>query len=135
MNKQAVTDTLKQFIRFGLVGGSGVVVNLVVAYLMTQLNGGVSNDNRVVFELPGPYALRYTVLVWIVAFMIANLELPAEPQLDLPPRQRPDAEIGGPSSGRSSPSAAWPPCWGADQDRPDKPDVPGLPARPAVQRP
>ncbi len=73
MNKQAVTDTLKQFIRFGLVGGSGVVVNLVVAYLMTQLNGGVSNDNRVVFELPGPYALRYTVLVWIVAFMIANL--------------------------------------------------------------
>lgn len=73
MNKQTVTDTMKQFIRFGMVGGSGVLVNLVVTYLMTQLNGGVSNDNRVIFELPGPYAFRFTVLVWIVAFMVANV--------------------------------------------------------------
>lgn len=65
--------TLLEFIRFGIVGGSGVVVNLVVAYIMTQLNGGVSNDNRIVFDLPGPYAFRWTLLVWIVGFLVANL--------------------------------------------------------------
>lgn len=62
-----------EFVKFGLVGGSGVAVNLVVAYVMTQLNGGVANDNRVLFELPGKFAFRFTLLVWIVAFMVANL--------------------------------------------------------------
>ena len=56
-----------------MVGGSGVVVNLVVAYIMTQLNGGVGNDNRVLFQLPGPWAFRWTLLVWIVGFLVANL--------------------------------------------------------------
>lgn len=66
-------STLLEFVRFGVVGGSGVLVNLIVTYLMTQINGGVQNDNRVIFELPGDYAFRFTVLVWIVAFLIANL--------------------------------------------------------------
>lgn len=65
--------TLRQFIRFGMVGGSGLVVNMVITYLMTQLHGGVSHDNDVVVGLPGDYAFRFTILVWIVAFMIANL--------------------------------------------------------------
>lgn len=70
---QRLQRTLVQFIKFGIVGGSGLVVNLAIAYLMTQLNGGVGNDNRVVFQLPGPFSFRFTVLVWIVAFLIANL--------------------------------------------------------------
>ena len=65
--------TFAEFIRFGMVGGSGVVVNLVVAYIMTQLNGGVGNDNRILFQLPGPWAFRWTLLVWIVGFLVANL--------------------------------------------------------------
>lgn len=65
--------TLHEFIKFGFVGGSGVLVNLVVAYIMTQLNGGVANDNRVLFELPGPFAFRFTLLVWIMGFLIANV--------------------------------------------------------------
>ena len=64
---------IREFIRFGIVGGSGVVVNLIVTYVMTQLNGGVANDNRVVMHLFGQYHLRFTVLVWMVAFLIANL--------------------------------------------------------------
>jgi len=68
-----LTATVRQLVRFGVVGGSGVLVNLVVTYVMTQLNGGVSNDNRIVLELPGPYALRYTALVWIGGFLVANL--------------------------------------------------------------
>ncbi|WIY81543.1 GtrA family protein [Propionimicrobium sp. PCR01-08-3] len=65
--------TLIQFIKFGIVGGSGVVVNLIIAYVMTQLNGGVGNDNNVIFQLPGRFAFRFTILVWIVAFLVANL--------------------------------------------------------------
>lgn len=68
-----IAGVLLEFIRFGIVGGSGVVVNLVVTYLMTQLNGGVSNDNRILIPLPAGFAFRFTVLVWIVAFLIANL--------------------------------------------------------------
>lgn len=65
---------MAEFVKFGIVGGSGVVVNLVVAFVMTQLNGGVGNDNRVLFGLPGgTFAVRFTLLVWIVAFMVANL--------------------------------------------------------------
>lgn len=70
---RTVSSMLLEFIRFGVVGGSGVLVNLVVTYLMTQLNGGVQNDNRVIFQLPGRFAFRFTVLVWIVAFLVANL--------------------------------------------------------------
>ncbi len=71
--REGLLGLLAQFIKFGLVGGSGVIVNLIVTYIMTQLNGGVANDNNVIFQLPGRYALRFTVLVWIVAFLVANL--------------------------------------------------------------
>ncbi|WP_203566755.1 GtrA family protein [Aestuariimicrobium ganziense] len=64
--------TLGQFVRFGLVGGSGVLVNMVVAVIMTKLNGGTRNDNRVLFWITSEHAFRYTVLVWIVAFVVAN---------------------------------------------------------------
>lgn len=73
MSRQGLVATLRQFVRFGIVGGSGVLVNLLVAYVMTQLNGGVANYNRVLFQLPGPYAFRFTLLVWIVGFLVANL--------------------------------------------------------------
>lgn len=73
VNRRDWGRLVKEFIKFGLVGGSGVLVNLLVTYVMTQLNGGVGNDNRVLFELPDPYSFRFTVLVWIVAFMLANL--------------------------------------------------------------
>lgn len=65
--------TIRQFIKFGLVGGSGLVINLIITYVMTQLHGGVAHDNDVVLELPGEFAFRFTILVWIVAFMIANV--------------------------------------------------------------
>lgn len=73
VNHERWAELVKQFIKFGIVGGSGVLVNLVVTYVMTQLNGGTTNDNRVVMQLPGRFALRYTVVVWIVAFFVANL--------------------------------------------------------------
>lgn len=65
---------LKQFIQFGLVGGAGVVVNMAVTFGMNLANGGPINAQRVLISFPGtPYNLRFTVMVWIVAFLVANL--------------------------------------------------------------
>ena len=73
MTRNDFVDTIKQLVRFGIVGGSGIIINLIVTYVMTQMNGGVANDNRVIVSLPGRWNFRFTLLIWIVAFMIANL--------------------------------------------------------------
>jgi len=66
--------TVRQFVKFGLVGGTGVIVNLIVAIIMNKLHGGTANAQSIVWHLPGSrYSVRFTVLVWIVGFMVANL--------------------------------------------------------------
>lgn len=66
--------TLWQFVRFGLVGGSGIIVNMVVAIIMNKLNGGTKNAQEILFGIAGtPFNFRFTSLVWIVAFLVANL--------------------------------------------------------------
>jgi putative flippase GtrA len=66
--------TLWQFARFGIVGGSGIVVNMVIAIIMNKLNGGTRNAQAVLFGVVGtPYNFRFTSLVWIVAFFVANV--------------------------------------------------------------
>ncbi|MFC6357686.1 GtrA family protein [Luteococcus peritonei] len=64
---------LRQFVKFGIVGGSGVVVNMVVAFIMTKLHGGTSRDNAPLWYITKQHAFRYTHLVWIGAFLVANL--------------------------------------------------------------
>lgn len=63
---------LRQFLKFGIVGGSGVVVNMVVAVVMTKLHGGSTHDNDPLWYLTGRHAVRYTHLVWIGGFVVAN---------------------------------------------------------------
>lgn len=63
---------MRQFVKFGMVGGSGVVVNMVVAVIMTKLHGGTSHDNDPIWYVTGRHALRYTHVVWIGAFIVAN---------------------------------------------------------------
>ena len=64
----------RQFVKFGLVGGAGVVVNMLVAIVMNKLNGGTINAQNILFGIPGtPFNFRFTILVWIVAFLVANL--------------------------------------------------------------
>lgn len=63
---------LRQFIKFGMVGGSGVVVNMVVAVIMTKLHGGTAHDNDPLVFLTERHALRFTHVVWIGAFGVAN---------------------------------------------------------------
>lgn len=63
-----------QFVKFGLVGGGGVVVNMLVAVAMNKANGGTVNAQRVLWDIPGSeFSLRFTSVVWIVAFLVANL--------------------------------------------------------------
>ena len=64
----------RQFLKFGAVGGAGVVVNMVVAIIMNKANGGTINAQNILFTIPGtPFNFRFTTLVWIVAFLVANL--------------------------------------------------------------
>ncbi|MBB1510843.1 GtrA family protein [Tessaracoccus sp. MC1756] len=66
--------SLGQFLKFGIVGGSGVLVNMVVAVVMNRLNGGSQNAQDIVWSIPASeFNLRFTAVVWIVAFLVANL--------------------------------------------------------------
>lgn len=65
---------IRQFLAFGIVGGSGVLVNMTVTVIMHKLHGGTANGRDPLFQLvPTPYYARYLHLVWIVAFLVANL--------------------------------------------------------------
>ena len=63
---------VSQFVKFGLIGASGVLVNMAVALVMNELNGGAANARQVVWALPGSWAIRYSYLVFAVAFVVAN---------------------------------------------------------------
>ena len=59
---------------FGIVGGSGMVVNMIVTVLMNKANGGTQNAQDILFPLGGTeFNFRFTTLVWIVAFLVANV--------------------------------------------------------------
>jgi putative flippase GtrA len=65
---------VRQFLQFGLVGGAGVVVNMLVAIAMNKLNGGTVNAQNILFAIPAtPFNFRFTSLVWIVGFLVANV--------------------------------------------------------------
>ena len=67
-------NTIRQLFKFGIVGGSGVIVNMVVAVVMNKLNGGSANAQDVLFGFGNTqFNFRFSMLVWIVAFLIANL--------------------------------------------------------------
>lgn len=66
--------SMAQFIRFGLVGASGVVVNMVVLVIMNRLHGGSVNAQNVLWSIPGTqYNVRFTNIAWIVPFLVANV--------------------------------------------------------------
>ena len=67
-------NSLRQLVKFGMVGGSGVIVNLIVMVLMNKANGGSVNAQNVVWSIPGTeFNVRFTAIVWIVAFLVANV--------------------------------------------------------------
>ena len=66
--------TLRELIKFGIVGGSGFVVNILVAIVLNKMHGGTAHAQDVLFNLFGTrWNFRFTSLVWIVAFLVANV--------------------------------------------------------------
>lgn len=65
---------MRQFLIFGIVGGSGVIVNLAVGIMLHRANGGTINAGDPLFTLPGTdMAFRYRNFVWVASFLVANL--------------------------------------------------------------
>jgi len=64
---------LVQFVKFGIVGVSGIVVNMLVAFLMNQLHGGAANARAPIWTTPlDNWSIRYSYIVYAVAFVVAN---------------------------------------------------------------
>ena len=62
-----------EFLKFGIVGGSGFVVNIVVAIIMNKLNGGTEHAQDILFNLAGTrWNFRFTSLVWLVGFVAVS---------------------------------------------------------------
>ncbi|MCL1840755.1 MAG: GtrA family protein [Propionibacteriaceae bacterium] len=62
-----------QFVKFAIVGASGVVVNMLVAFIMNKAHGGAAFAREAVWTWPGSdVALRYSYVVYVVAFLVAN---------------------------------------------------------------
>jgi len=63
-----------QFVKFAIVGASGVVVNMFVAFVLNKAHGGAQYAREPVWSLPGDdLAVRFSYVVYVVAFLIANL--------------------------------------------------------------
>ncbi len=71
---QRYRHVLRQFIKFGLVGGAGVAVNMTATVVLNKLHGGTKHAQDILFPIPATdFNFRYTSLVWICAFLVANL--------------------------------------------------------------
>ncbi|HBX82835.1 MAG: GtrA family protein [Propionibacteriaceae bacterium] len=68
-------NSLRQFIKFGLIGGSGIVVNLVVVALCNNLAIHLfdSHEYDAFLRFPGTnLAIRNYIVYAIIAFLVAN---------------------------------------------------------------
>lgn len=66
---------IRQFIQFGLVGGSGVLVNLVVAALSKKIAGwvaGISEHDAFLNLFGSAYHIRWFNVFLTIAFIVAN---------------------------------------------------------------
>lgn len=71
-----IADNMGQFLKFGMVGGSGTVVNMVAMYIITKLLGATMgvHEEDVVFPLFGTdFNVRWYNLITMLAFLIANM--------------------------------------------------------------
>ncbi|HMT51086.1 MAG TPA: GtrA family protein, partial [Dietzia sp.] len=46
-------NSARQFVMFGIVGGSGMIVNMIVTVLMNKANGGTQNAQEILFPIGG----------------------------------------------------------------------------------
>jgi len=69
--------SLGQLLRFSIVGASGVLVNLIVAFAAKKISLGIWSDvsvGDVLFPIPGtPYNVRWYMVFSMIAFVVANV--------------------------------------------------------------
>jgi putative flippase GtrA len=68
--------SLRQFVQFGIIGGGGVVVNMVVVAICAQIGTHVLHvhDYNPAFPIPGTsFNVRYYLVYALVAFIGANV--------------------------------------------------------------
>lgn len=66
---------LSQFIKFGIVGGSGTAVNLAIAALSKKIagwNGGIHEDDIFLNLLGTEFNIRWYHVFLTIAFLVAN---------------------------------------------------------------
>lgn len=76
LDRASLWRNLRQFVQFGLVGGSGVIVNMIVVIACNQvaIHAFNSHEYDAFLRIPGTdLGLRNYLLYVIVAFFIANL--------------------------------------------------------------
>lgn len=69
------TRALRQFIKFGLVGGSGTLVNLAVAALSKKIAGwtaGIHENDAFLNLLGTSFHIRWYHVFMTIAFLVAN---------------------------------------------------------------
>jgi putative flippase GtrA len=69
-------NSLRQFLKFGLIGGAGAVVNQVVVIVCNVLGRdlfGVGYDSPLVNLFGSAFHLRYLQLYAVIAFLVANM--------------------------------------------------------------
>jgi putative flippase GtrA len=65
---------ITQFIKFGIVGGSGVLVNMAVMVIMHKLHGGDEYAGTAIWNIPWTdFWIRYRNIVYVVSFLVANV--------------------------------------------------------------
>lgn len=66
---------LKQFVKFGIVGGSGTIVNMAVLYVVKRVAAGGwgVHPYDAVWSLPNsPWNIRFFHVFMVLAFLVAN---------------------------------------------------------------
>jgi len=68
--------SLRQFVQFGLIGGAGVAVNMVIVAICAQIGTHIGHvhDYDPVFRIPATdFSVRFYLLYALVAFGGANI--------------------------------------------------------------
>ncbi|MGP6173549.1 GtrA family protein [Corynebacterium sp. A21] len=72
---ERIVAGLSQFIKFGIVGGSGVVVNLAVIVLVKKIAGwtaGITEHDALINLLGTEWNIRWYHVFMTIAFLVAN---------------------------------------------------------------
>lgn len=75
MSKTRLMAGMRQFIMFGIVGGSGTIVNLVVIYAtkkIAELGWAISEHDVFQSLAQTPWNVRWYHVFMIIAFLVAN---------------------------------------------------------------